>query len=68
MAMVFTLASSLKEAAELLISELQAAAQALKDVEAAKVEEEEVAKFHGTAVTRGSFMEWEDALKTRWLK
>jgi hypothetical protein len=63
MAMVFTLVSSLKEAAELLISERQAAAQALKDVEAAKAEEEENAKFHGTAVTRASFMEWRERFR-----
>lgn len=58
MAMVFTLVSALKDAAELLISERQQATQALKDVEAAKVEEAENAKFHGTAVTRESFLEW----------
>ncbi|EON61481.1 hypothetical protein W97_00696 [Coniosporium apollinis CBS 100218] len=58
MAMVFTLVSTLKDSAELLISERQKAAQALRDVEAAKAEEAENAKFHGTAVTRESFMEW----------
>ncbi|KAJ9663777.1 Protein gir2 [Coniosporium apollinis] len=58
MAMVFTLVSTLKDSAELLIAERQKAAQALRDVEAAKAEEAENAKFHGTAVTRESFMEW----------
>lgn len=58
MAMVFTLVSTLKDAAELLISERQAAAQAIKDVAAAQAEEEENRKFHGTAVTRESFLEW----------
>lgn len=58
MAMVFTLVSTLKDSAELLISERQKAAQALRDVESAKAEEAENAKFHGTAVTRESFMEW----------
>ena len=41
MAMVFSLVSTLKDAAELLISERQQAAQALRDVEAQKAEEEE---------------------------
>lgn len=63
MAMVFTLVSTLKDAAELLISERQAAAQALLDVEKAKVEEEEDRKFHGTAVTRQSFLEWRDKFR-----
>ena len=60
MAMVFTLVSTLKDSAELLIAERQAAVQALKEVEAAKAEEEENRKFHGTAVTRESFLEWRD--------
>ncbi|KAM5442122.1 Protein gir2 [Microsporum ferrugineum] len=50
-AMVFSLVDSLKEGAELLISERQAAIQALKDIEAAKAEEEENRKFQGTRVT-----------------
>ena len=58
MAMVFTLVSTLKDGAELLISERQAATQAIKDVAAAQAEEEENRKFHGTAVTRESFLEW----------
>ena len=58
MAMVFTLVSTLKESVELLISERQKAAQAVKDVEAARLEEEENRKFHGTSVTRESFLEW----------
>lgn len=63
MAMVFTLVSTLKDSAELLISERQAAQQALRDVEAAKAEEIENAKFHGTAVTRESFLSWRDKFK-----
>lgn len=58
MAMIFTLVSSLKDGAELLISERQKAAQALREVEAAKVEEEENRKFHGTPVTRDTFLAW----------
>lgn len=64
MAMVFTLVSTLKDSAELLIQERRAAAQALKDVEAAKAEEEENRKFHGTAVTRETFLEWRATFRT----
>lgn len=60
MAMVFTLVSTLKDSAELLISERQTAIDALKEVEAAKAEEEENRKFQGTAVTRESFLEWRE--------
>ena len=60
MAMVFTLVSTLKEAAEALIAEREAEAQALRDVEARKAEEEENRKFHGTAVTRESFLAWRE--------
>lgn len=63
MAMVFTLVSTLKDGAELLVSERQHAAQAMRDFEAAKAEEEENKKFHGTAVTRKSFLEWRDRFK-----
>ncbi|EEH21017.1 hypothetical protein PABG_03248 [Paracoccidioides brasiliensis Pb03] len=58
MAMIFSLVDMLKEGAELLISERQAAVQALKEMEAAKAEEEENRKFHGAEVTRESFLEW----------
>lgn len=58
MAMVFTLVSTLKESAETLIAERQRQAQNVKDIEAAKAEEEENRKFHGTAVTRESFLKW----------
>ena len=63
MAMVFTIVSALKDAAENLISERQAAAQEVRDIEAAKAEEEENRKFHGTAVTKESFMEWRAQFK-----
>ena len=58
MAMIFTLVSTLKDSAELLISERQQAAQAIRDVLAAEAEEEENKKFHGTAVTRETFLKW----------
>ncbi|OAX84132.1 hypothetical protein ACJ72_01498 [Emergomyces africanus] len=60
MAMIFAIVDMLKEGAELLISERQAAVQALKEMESAKAEEEENRKFHGTAVTRESFLAWRD--------
>ncbi|KLJ08214.1 hypothetical protein EMPG_16336 [Blastomyces silverae] len=63
MAMIFTVVDMLKEGAELLISERQAAIQALKEMESAKAEEEENRKFHGTAVTRESFLEWRDRFR-----
>jgi hypothetical protein len=58
MAMVFTLVSTLKDAAETLIAERQRQAQNIKDIEVAKAEEEENRKFHGTTVTRESFLKW----------
>lgn len=58
MAMVFTLVSALKESAELLMTERADAIQAEKDQAAAAREEEENRKFHGTAVTVESFLQW----------
>lgn len=63
MAMVFTLVSTLKDAAETLVSERQRQAQNIMDIEAAKVEEEENRKFHGTSVTRESFLKWRDRFR-----
>jgi hypothetical protein len=63
MQMVFTLVSTLKEAAEGLIAERQQAVQAQKDVERAKAEEEENKKFEGEKVTRESFIAWAQAYK-----
>lgn len=59
-AMIFAIVSTLKDAAELLISERQQAVQALKDVESRKAEEEENRKFEGEKVTRESFLAWHD--------
>jgi hypothetical protein len=58
MAMIFTLVTVLKDSAELLITERQNAKQALADIEAARLEEEENKKFQGEAVTRESFLAW----------
>ncbi|KAK3698475.1 Protein gir2 [Vermiconidia calcicola] len=63
MAMVFTLVSTLKDAAELLISERQQAVQAVKDVEKQIAEEEENRKFEGEKVTRDSFLAWHERFK-----
>lgn len=60
MAMVFTLVSTVKDAAELLIAERQQAVQALKDVEAAEAEAEDNRKFEGAKVTRESFLAWRE--------
>ncbi|OJJ49383.1 hypothetical protein ASPZODRAFT_61429 [Penicilliopsis zonata CBS 506.65] len=63
MAMVFSLVSSLKESAELLMSERANAVQAEKEMAAAKAEEEENRKFQGTPVTRETFLEWSEKFK-----
>ena len=63
MAMVFTLVSTLKDAAELLISERQQAVQVQKDFEAAKAEEEENRKFEGEKVTRETFLAWREGFQ-----
>ncbi|EME49538.1 hypothetical protein DOTSEDRAFT_68348 [Dothistroma septosporum NZE10] len=63
MAMVFTLVSTLKDAAELLISERAQAVQAQKDFEAAKAEEEENRKFEGEKVTRETFLAWREKFR-----
>jgi len=63
MQMIFTLVSTLKDEAELVITERQKAVQAVKDLEKRKQEEEENRKFHGTAVTRESFLDWRKRFK-----
>lgn len=63
MAMVFTLVTTLKEAAENLIAERQRQAQDARDLELRRVEEEENRRFHGTPVTRDTFLEWRARFK-----
>lgn len=63
MAMVFTLVTTLKEVAETLVADRQRQQQELRDVEAAKKEEEENRKFHGIAVTREKFIEWREKFR-----
>jgi hypothetical protein len=58
MAMIFTIVSTLKEAAEALIAERKAAVNADREAQAEARELEENKKFHGTAVTPETFAEW----------
>jgi hypothetical protein len=60
MAMIFTLVTVIKDSAELIITERQNAKQALADIEAAKLEEEENKKFQGDAVNRDTFIAWRE--------
>ena len=62
-AMVFSLVSTLKDAAELLIAERQQAVQAQKDFESQMAEEEENRKFEGEKVTRESFLAWRESFR-----
>jgi len=63
MAMIFTLYSTLKDSAELLIAERRQAIQALAEVEAQKLEAEENKKFMGTPVNRETFLEWREQFR-----
>lgn len=63
MQMIFTLVTTLKDIAELQISERQQAKQVLKEMEAQKAEEEENRKFQGEAVTRESFLSWREKFR-----
>jgi hypothetical protein len=58
MAMVFALASTLKEAAEGLMNERVLQKQQERDAEARQEEEKEMEKFRGELVTRERFVEW----------
>jgi len=58
MAMIFTIYSTLKDNAEQLIAERQAAARAVHEQKLLAAEQEENKKFHGTPVTPETFMSW----------
>lgn len=60
MAMVFTLVTTLKDSAEILISDRMRQEEEIKEVAARQKEEEENRRFHGTVVTRERFLEWRD--------
>ena len=63
MAMVFTLVSTLKESAEMLISQRREEVEATRVAEASRAEEEENRRFHGTQVNRETFFQWRDAFQ-----
>lgn len=60
MAMVFTLVTTLKENAEIMITERLQKAEAIRDQAMRKKEEEENRRFHGSLVTKDRFLEWRD--------
>ncbi|KAL2430707.1 hypothetical protein ABEF95_013008 [Exophiala dermatitidis] len=63
MAMVFTLVTTLKEAAEVLISDRIRQAEEARELEVREREEQENRKFHGTMVTRERFLEWREKFR-----
>lgn len=60
MAMVFTLVSSLKEAAEQLVADRKEEAAKVHEEKVLAAEREENKKFHGTPVNRETFLKWRD--------
>lgn len=60
MAMVFSLVSALKEAAEQLVIERREVAAKAREEILLAAEREENKKFHGTPVTRETFLKWRD--------
>lgn len=58
MAMIFTIYSTLKDNAEQLVAERQAAARAVHEQKLLAAEQEENKKFHGTPVTPETFTSW----------
>jgi hypothetical protein len=58
MAMVFTLVSAVKEAAEQLVEERKEAAAKVHEEAVLAAEREENKKFHGTPVNRETFLKW----------
>lgn len=62
-AMIFTLVSTLKDAAELLVSERQQAIEAQQTFIAQQAEAEENRKFEGEKVDRDSFLAWREKFR-----
>jgi hypothetical protein len=60
MAMVFSIVSTIKETAEQLIIERRGAAAKEREEAKLAAEREENKKFHGTPVTRETFLKWRD--------
>lgn len=63
MAMVFTLVTTLKDAAEILISDRLRQAEAAREIVIRQKEEEENRKFHGSLVTKERFLEWREKFR-----
>ena len=63
MAMVFTLVSTLKDEAELLMADRQRQAENVHAMEVRKREEEENRRFFGTKVTPERFLEWRNKFR-----
>ena len=63
MPMVFTLVSTVKETAEAIIGERQEVEKQAHIKRVMAIEAEENKKFHGTPVTRETFMRWRDAFR-----
>lgn len=61
MAMIFTLVSALKEAAEQLVVERREAAAKAHEEAILAAEREENKKFHGTPVNRETFFRWRES-------
>lgn len=60
MAMVFTIVSALKEAAEQLIQDRKDSAAKVHEEALLAAEREENKKFHGTQVTPETFLKWRE--------
>jgi len=61
MAMVFTLVSALKDAAEQLVLDRKQAAAEAHEERVLAAEREENKKFHGTPVNRETFLQWRES-------
>ena len=61
MAMVFTIVSALKEAAEQLVADRKADAAKAHEEALLAAEREENKKFHGTPVNRETFLNWRES-------
>ena len=61
--MVFTLVTTLKDAAEVLISDRVRQVEEVREIEVRKKEEEENRRFHGTVVNRERFLEWREKFR-----
>lgn len=63
MAMVFTLVSTVKEAAEQLVADRQEAVRKIEEERILAAEAEDNKRFQGTPVNRETFLKWRDAFR-----